>query len=281
MTDPATLVAEIENRARRIDTPCGDGAMAWRIWGEGRPLVLGHGSQGSWSHWIRNIDPLAASGRKVIAADLPGFGDSAMPEAQTHDAISAALAEGLRTILGTGGKADMAAFSFAGSIFANFAARHPELVNRVIIIGSGGIDTPHGPTDVRSVRGLEGGERHEALRRNLCGLMLHHMASADDLAVYLLATNARKSRLRAKDLIVPDQIVKVMPGLQVPLDAIWGEFDRPHPDPEFQASALRRHRPQIDFRVVPDAGHWAMYERPDAFNATLIAMLETTPPPVS
>lgn len=42
---------------------------------------------------------------------------------------------------------------------------------------------------------------------------------------------------------------------------------------------IRRYQPECDFRVVEDAGHWAMYERPDAFNATLIAMLEAGPPP--
>lgn len=279
MTDPASIVAEVEARARRVETPCGDGTIVWRIWGEGMPLVLGHGASGSWTHWIRNIDALAASGRQVIAIDLPGYGDSALPEAETHDAVSAALAKGLIMILGADRKADFVGFSFSGSIFTNFALRYPNLAERIIIVGSGGLNTPHGKTDVRSVRGLEGSERYEALRRNLCGLMLHHAASADDLSVHLLATNARKARLKnVQGLILPDHIVRAMPDLEVPLDAIWGAFDRPHPDPEFQASVLRRIRPSIDFRVVPDAGHWVMYEQAQAFNATLIAMLEAGAP---
>lgn len=281
MSDPAAQVAAIEARARRIDTPCGDGTMAWRIWGTGQPLVLGHGSQGSWSHWIRNIDALVAAGRQVIAADLPGFGDSAMPASEDHDGISAALATGLEQILGPGGKADMAGFSFGGCAFANFAARHPRLVRRVIIIGSGGLDTPHGAIDLGSIRGLEGEARMERLRANLCGLMLHHRASADDLAVHLLLTNARKSRLSPAGLVLPDHILRVLPGLTVPLDAIWGEHDRPHPGPELQEAVLRRFQPECDFRVIADAGHWAMYERPESFNATLIAMLEAGPPPRS
>jgi 2-hydroxy-6-oxonona-2,4-dienedioate hydrolase len=43
------------------------------------PVVLFHGGSGSWTHWVRNIQPLVAAGRQVIAADLPGFGDSASP----------------------------------------------------------------------------------------------------------------------------------------------------------------------------------------------------------
>ena len=60
LSDPAALLASFEARARRVETPCGEGSLVWRIWGDGPPLVLGHGGQGAWSHWIRNIDALAA-----------------------------------------------------------------------------------------------------------------------------------------------------------------------------------------------------------------------------
>lgn len=281
MIEPEALVAEFEGRARRVDTPCGDGTMAWRIWGDGEPLVLGHGSQGSWSHWIRNIDALVGAGRQVIAADLPGFGDSAMPQRESHDAIGQALATGLSQILGPDSCTDLAGFSFGGCAFANFAARYPGLVRRVIIIGSGGLDTPHGHISLGSIRGLAGEARQEQLRSNLCGLMLHHRESADDLAVHLLLANARLSRLSPAGLVLPDHILRVLPGLTVPLDAIWGEHDRPHPGPHLQEAVLRRFQPECDFRVVAGAGHWTMYERPEAFNDALIAMLEAGPPPRS
>ena len=279
MSEEEAEVAAIEVRAHRVDTPCGEGTMAWRIWGDGTPVVLSHGSQGSWSHWIRNIDALVAAGRQVIAADMPGFGDSALPREDSHDAIAEALVTGLETILGPGVPVDLVGFSFGGCAFANFAARRPDLARRVIIIGSGGLDTPHGHIDIGPVRGLTGEARTEALIRNLNGLMLAHRASADALARHLLIANARKSRLNPVPLVVPDRIVQILPTLRVPLDAIWGAFDRPHPDPQLQKAVIRRYQPECDFRVVEDAGHWAMYERPDAFNATLIAMLEAGPPP--
>lgn len=276
--DPAEIVAEIEARARRVDTPCGEGTMAWRIWGQGEPLVLGHGAQGAWSHWIRNIDALAET-RMVIAADLPGHGDSAMPASEDHPGISAALATGLRMILGdTPRPVDLAGFSFSGVAFAHFASLYPELVRRVILIGTGGLDTPHGHVDLRRVSGLEGEECRAAIKANLLGLMLHHPDSADELAMHLLIVNARKARLaRAAELVLPDKLVKVLPDVKVPVDAIWGELDRPHPDPHVQEEVLRRFQPDMDFRVIPEAGHWAMYERPDAFNAVLLAMLDHPP----
>ena len=50
-------------------------------------------------------------------------------------------------------------------------------------------------------------------------------------------------------------------------------FHVTHPDPAVQEAVLRRFQPHMDFRVVAEAGHWAMYERPGAFNAALLAML--------
>jgi pimeloyl-ACP methyl ester carboxylesterase len=270
--EAAAIVAELEARARRVDTPCGEGTLAWRIWGQGEPLVVGHGAQGAWSHWIRNIDTLAQE-RMVIAVDLPGQGDSALPATRDHRGISAALAEGLRAILGEGAQADLAGFSFSGIAFAHFAHYHPDLVRRLVLVGCGGLDTPHGHIDLRPVRGLEGEERKAALRANLLGLMLHHPESADELAQHLLVTNGRKARWVEVGLVLPDRLKRILPEVACPVDAIWGEFDRPHPAPQLQEAVIRLSHPDCDFRVIAGAGHWAMYERPDTFNAALLDML--------
>lgn len=274
--DPAAFAAAVEGRARRLETPCGDGAVVWRIWGDDRPgvapLVLSHGAQGAWSHWIRNVDALARD-RMVIAVDVPGHGDSALPVSPDHAGISAALAAGLPQVVGKGRLVDLAGFSFGGVCFAWLARQYPHLVRRLIIVGCGGLDTPHGHIDVRPARGLEGDARRAVLKGNLLGLMLHHEGSVDDLAIHLLQTNARKARLVAPGLVVPDRLLRALDGMAVPVDAIWGELDRPHPDPAVQEAALRRFQPDADFRVIAGAGHWAMYERAEAFNATLLDML--------
>jgi pimeloyl-ACP methyl ester carboxylesterase len=40
-----------------------------------------------------------------------------------------------------------------------------------------------------------------------------------------------------------------------------------------QEAALRRFQPELDFRVIPGAGHWAMYEQPEEFNRAVIELL--------
>ncbi|MBU6266967.1 MAG: alpha/beta hydrolase [Sphingomonadales bacterium] len=264
---------DLEATTRRVETPCGDGTLVWRVWGAGKPLVLGHGAQGAWSHWVRNIPALAQT-RMVIAVDLPGQGDSAVPADRTHRGIADVLATGLRAIVGTQ-PVDIAAFSMSGTLFAWMAAHHPTLVRRLVLIGCGGLDTPHGHIDIGSVKGLTGEARTARLKANLLGLMLHHPDSVDDLALHLLVANARKARWVTPDLVVPDKLKRALPHIACPVDAIWGEFDRPHPDPALQEAVIHAVQPECDFRVIAGGGHWVMYEQAAAFTTTLLDLLAT------
>jgi pimeloyl-ACP methyl ester carboxylesterase len=270
--EPAAIVADFERRARRFETPCGEGSLVWRAWGNGPPVLLAHGGHGAWSHWIRNIDALAAE-RTVWALDLPGCGESAVPPSEDHEAISYAIATGLGQVIGSELPVDIVGFSFGGVVSAHLAAFYPELVRRLIVVDTGGLDLPMGHIDVRGVRGLDDEARRAVLRSNLLSLMLHDPASVDELALHLQATNGRRARIQAEKLVLPDKLVKILPRVSVQLDAIWGEHDQPHPDPAAQASVFRRFQPDLELRVIQGAGHWAMYERPAAFNRALLDLL--------
>lgn len=272
--DPAGFLEALEARGQRVETPCGEGTMVWRIWGEGEPLVLTHGAQGAWSHWVRNIERLSRH-RRLIVADLPGHGDSALPATHDHRGIARALAEGLAQILGTDGlPVDLCGFSFGGVALAHLAAWYPHVARQLVIVGCGGLDTPHGTVRLGRISGLVGEERRAALKSNLLGLMLHADDSADELAIHMLLPTAKKARLIGKDFVLPDKLLRILPEVQAPVHAIWGELDLPHPDPAVQESALRTVKPDALFRVVEEAGHWAMYERPEAFEAALSDILD-------
>src|SRR5918911_1665544 len=42
--------------------------------GSGSPVVLVHGLGGNWQNWLENI-PVIAREHRVVAMDLPGFGE--------------------------------------------------------------------------------------------------------------------------------------------------------------------------------------------------------------
>ena len=78
MNVPAEVSAVLQH-ARRVCTPCGQGDLVWHVWGgQGAdpalpPLLLLHGGSGSWTHWLRNVLPLAASGRRVLVPRYAGL----------------------------------------------------------------------------------------------------------------------------------------------------------------------------------------------------------------
>jgi pimeloyl-ACP methyl ester carboxylesterase len=211
--------------------------------------------------------------RTLWIPDLPGYGDSTMAPSQDHAAIASVIALGLRRLIPSGLPVDFIGFSFGGVVGAYFAALHPELVRRLILVGTGGLGTPMGRVELRRLRGLEGSERRAGHRANLLALMLHDPASVDELALHIHETNGTRARLDPTPLVLPDKLMGALPQISAQIDAIWGGLDRPHPDPAVQEAALRRFHPKLDFRVIPGAGHWVMYEQPEEFNRTLIDLL--------
>jgi pimeloyl-ACP methyl ester carboxylesterase len=211
--------------------------------------------------------------RTLWIPDLPGYGDSTMAPSPGHAAIASVIASGLRRLIPSELPVEFIGFSFGGVVGAYFAALHPELVRRLILVGTGGLGTPMGQVELRRLRGLEGSERRAGHRANLLALMLHDPASVDELALHIHETNGARARLDPTPLVLPDKLMGALPQIAVPIDAIWGGLDRPHPDPAVQEAALRRFHPKLDFRVIPGAGHWVMYERPEEFNRTVIDLL--------
>jgi len=273
--DPAAAVAGLDAGAIRVTTRLPEvGTMVWRLWGAGPPLLLLHGASGSWTHWIRNIPALAAH-RALLVPDMAGFGDSdPLPEPHTAERLAAALAAGLETVLPAPAALDLAGFSFGSIIAGVLAARLGRRVGRLALIGPGGLGLPTavaGLVLARVAPGMSATATREAHRENLRRLMLGDPAAADDLAVHVQIENLRRARFKSGDIPTSDVLLRALPRTEARLTAIFGERDA------FVGSRLDERRqtlagvqPDLDFRVVADAGHWANYEAPAIVNRALL-----------
>jgi pimeloyl-ACP methyl ester carboxylesterase len=270
------LVAGIAAEAERVETPCGDGTMAWRLWGSGPPLVLLHGGYGSWMHWIRNVLPLSRRFR-VIAPDLPGLGESATPpEPWTADGMAAIIVAGLDIVLPPGRYAGNAAphlagFSFGGVIGGTVAARLGDRLRGFTVVGSNGLGLTRSPTDLRRVpANADETEEFATHRYNLNQLMIADPARIDELALYLQKTNHARARMRSRRFSRSGALAEALPRITARLDGIWGGRDATaYPHVEERARILRSVQPNARFAVVPGAGHWVQYEAADRFNELL------------
>lgn len=270
-------IAAIEDFATVVETPCGDGTMAWRIWGDGEPLVLLHGGSGSWKHWFRTI-PHFMHSRRLIVADMPGYGDSAMPPLPTgFDALGRIMARGLDEIVGSGNFYDIAGFSL-GSFMAPHVIRNSAAKARTLVLAHGHLvgRMEFSPQQtLKRWRTVEDpGERREVLRHNLGALMLAHPESADDLTIEIYRMDLEKSRLRVPEFINTLD-TRILAELELNLVSISGEIDpTASPNVPVQMERLRELRPDALTHMIPAAGHWVMHESPSAFNQLLDKSLQ-------
>jgi len=277
LKDALDPVRFFDEASERHVTPCGVGGMVWRVWGEGATLVLLHGGHGSWTHWIRVIGELARRYR-VVAPDLPGLGESAKPpEPYSAESLAAIVAQGLDIVTGGEPPFQIVGFSFGGLIGGHVARLLPARVRKLVLVGAGGLGLPRGPREeMWRWHGIEDPQRRLAAhRRNLEILMIHDPAKVDDLAVRLQAENATRARLKSRPIAYTDTLRRALASTEVPLAGIWGERDATVGSDlaEFEA-LLRRLRPNLEFRSVAGAGHWAAYEAPDLFLEALHSVLE-------
>ena len=272
-----TLVDELDDSARRWTVQTSAGAMVWRAWGTGSPLVLLHGASGAWSHWVANVRALAARYR-VLAPDMPGYGDSGeCPEPHTAQRLAAFVAEGIDAVLPPPAVLDIAGFSLGGVIGGIAAAALGDRVRRLVLIGPGGLDLPVAPAPslVRPADRHAVADVRAAHRENLHRLMIAHRDAVDDVAVEVQTRNVARARFRSGNIPVEGALLAALPAVRARMGAIYGALDGfCGPYLEERRRLFERLQPGIDFRIIPGAGHWANYEAAEVVNAVVLEMLD-------
>lgn len=137
----AAVLAAIDRRRWRMPEPRGfvrevAGARVHYLdEGAGKAVVLVHGFAGSTFSWLPVVPELAREFR-VVVVDLPGFGlsDRRPGIGYGHEA----QAERLRALLDLLGikRAAFVGHSMGGAIVQRLAVRHPDRVERLVLVGS-------------------------------------------------------------------------------------------------------------------------------------------------
>ncbi len=246
--------------------------------GDGPPLVFVHGLGGNWQNWLENM-PAAARGRRVLALDLPGFGDSEMPRDDISISGFARTVDAFAEALGLGRVDRSSATRWAASSAAELGDPFPR-ARGAARAGRGGRHLDHEPRadgprsrsrgSTRPLSASTVARRRELIVRPrlrhaaLSFVFRHPRRMPADLLFEVLQGTGKRGFMPALNALLSYDFRDRLPEIACPTLVVWGSDDMlvPLRDAD-EYERLSRGSRKV---VMEDTGHVPMMERPRAFN---------------
>jgi pimeloyl-ACP methyl ester carboxylesterase len=268
-------------------------AVSYASGGSGQLLLLIHGMAGTAENWHSVIEPLALRST-VIAPDFPGHGRSA-PGGGDYSLGS--LASGLRDLMLTLGheRATLVGHSLGGGVALQFTYQFPEMVERLVLVSSGGLGPDVSPVlraaalpgadlFIAATAGI-GSQAGSLLGRGLGLLGMRPSADVAEVArgyASLADPERRKAFLATLRSVVGTEGQRVAArdrlylAEALPLLIVWG--DRDPIIPVEHAEEAHRELPSSRLEIFEGVGHVPQLESPGSFIAALERFLDETEP---
>lgn len=229
-------------------------ALYYEVYGTGTPLVLLHGNGGSLADLHFQIAAFRPD-HQVIAIDSRGHGRSEMgPGRLTYEQIAddaAALLAALHA-----GPADVFGWSDGGIVALLLALRHPSAVHRIALSGANLSPGALAPGDLTGMAQ----DLRDARAQLAAGDQSRPWATVCQQIDLMLTqphiTDAELARITAPALVLA------------------GEHDL---IPEPHTRAIAAGLPRATLRIFAGAGHAALQEKPEEFNAALRTFFAPAP----
>lgn len=224
--------------------------------GEGPPVVVLHGWGGRVESMWPVIECLSPSWR-VVAVDLPGFGESPVPAGVWGTADYAHFISDLLAELGIE-RAHFVGHSFGAKTCLYLAASRADCVDKLVLVGSSGLTSA--PTmKVRAKRALSKSARIVGKLgppgAKLRAAVYRRIASQD----YKDAGPMRPIMVK----VVNEDLTNFLPRIQAPTLLVWGSED--DAVPVSHARAMEDLIRGSGLVVFEGAGHFAYLDEPDRF----------------
>lgn len=231
--------------------------------GRGEIAVLFvHGNGGNRTQWAAQLSHLRPA-RRAVAFDLRGMGDSA--PARNGDYSVEGFAEDVAAVADALhlGRFVLVGHSYGGAVAAAYAGKHADRLAGLVFADVAG-DIRNPPPD-----------QAEALRRGLLPENYEKFTRRWFESILVKATGATKEAvLRSLRATRPEVFIAATTGLYAfdPAAALSAYRGPRLHIASFLADnpvAIHRGSKDMPVRVVPDASHWLMMDRPDEFNPIL------------
>lgn len=255
-----------------------EGRIAYEITGDG-PLVVAVPGMGDLRGTFRHLAPaLVEAGFRVAAMDLRGHGDSDATFTEYDD--EAAASDVLALVEHLGGPAVLVGNSMGAGAVTLVAARRPDLVRALVLIGPFVRNPATGALTMLMFRAMMGGPW---AGRVWAGYLpsLYPGRRDEDFRAHrraIVASLRRPGHRRAFTATTHTShapVEAVLDRVRTPTLVVMGERDRDFPDPAAEA-ALVAERLNGRVVLVPEAGHYPHAEFPERTMPPILDFLRTT-----
>lgn len=244
--------------------------------GDGRPVVLVHGTPSHSYIWREVIPPLESEGYRVLAFDMLGYGLSERPlERDTSVAAQARILERMLDFWGVV-QADVVGHDIGGATAMIFAISKPEQVGKLLLIDTVSYDSWPSETWQKIIRDhlhqyhrMTLKEfRHMMVRQLTMTVCRKERMSKEVLEAYLapLAGEIGKAsffthQVNHYDSRYTEEITEDLKYLTMPVKILWGAEDEWQP--VSYAKRLARDIPGAELGIIQEAGHILMEDAPE------------------
>jgi 4,5:9,10-diseco-3-hydroxy-5,9,17-trioxoandrosta-1(10),2-diene-4-oate hydrolase len=239
--------------------------------GTGYPVVFLHGSgpgASGFSNFQGNFPYFAEHGFRTIVPDALGFGRSSKPD---MDYGLDAVLQGLKGLLEQLGIERCAVLgnSHGGAQAIKLAIDEPKLVDKLILMAPGGLETRERYMEQRGIRAMfkavsaPEGLSQDSLRKVL-GLQVFDAAHISDALVAQRWEIAQQQPKRLFQTLQVPHLAPQLSELRCPVLGLWGNQDQFCP--VSGAAILSDNCPDSRVLRIANCGHWVMVERTAMFN---------------
>lgn len=242
-------------------------------------LLMVHGWCGSADDYRRLLDTMP-EGLRCLAVDLPGCGMSAKPDAAYDPAYFQRFLDRFCDTLGLSDVV-LVGHSLGGQVAIHFAARRPDLVEKLVLFDPYGLQGEDGGWAILARTGCFvdfcfSMNNRTFISWGLSGRILYRpspelveLATESTARSMLGAESVRALSRITRNLIGTDTVEPVLPGVRQPVSIIWGERDQVLP--LRWSSVFLALLPQASLDVVKGVGHMPMLEAPAESARLLVA----------
>lgn len=249
--------------------------------GDGPAVILLHGLGLDATFWTLLIPALSRTHR-VYAVDMLGFGRSDKPPLEYHIETFVEFLEAFMRRSGIT-KASLVGLSLGGWIAAEFAAQHPEMVDRLVLVNAAGLRPP-APMPSAALALLNPGSLAD--ERNLLKFVIYNQELVTDALVEMYFEKRVRSGngytvarvlhgMQTRDEWLNERLAHV----RAPVLIVWGRDDRLIP--LAMGEEFARLLPGSRLEVIDNCGHLPPAEKPAEFARAVIEFLALPLPAAS